>query len=80
MIKTWTGKVQLYGEATRGGDPDPGEEVEARIALDGERVTVERNAGLDGVGTVRWMPLRPSEIKPESLCKALVESTPDRLL
>ena len=64
----------MFGRTTRGGDPDPDNPVTVRIALDGDRLTVDRQDGLDGVGAPRWAKVDPREIMPESLCKALAET------
>lgn len=72
-MKVWTGTVRLFGEATRGGGPDRSEAVAVRIVLDGDQLTVDRNAGLDGVGAPRWVEVQPREIMQDSLCKALAE-------
>lgn len=85
MVKTWTGTVQLFGEATR-SSPSPGVKVTVRIAASGGNagsphpcenqpsLTVDRQDGLDGVGQPRWVKLEPQEIMPESLCRALAET------
>lgn len=73
-MKVWTGTVQLFETTTRGGDPDPGDPVAVRIVLDGDRLTVDRQDGLDGVGAPRWAKVDPREIMPDSLCRALAET------
>lgn len=58
-MNVWTGTVQLFGTTTRGGGPDPGDPVAVRIVLDGDRLTVDRKAGTDGVGAPRWVKVEP---------------------
>lgn len=75
-IKVWEGKLVLFGAAMRGAamrglDSAPGKEIEARIALAEDRLTIERKDGLDGVGAIRWAPVEPREVTQESLARAL---------
>ena len=79
-MRIWTGKLRLWGRATRtpNGDRNDGEEVTARVIVaDGDVTAIDVQCGVDGLGDPRWRVAEPREFDPRSMLLALAMAQPE---
>jgi len=69
-MRVWQGKLRLCGHATREGI-SPGKEVDARIIVNGNDVTLETSESNDMFGKPRWQITEMQRLHPLSLLRTL---------